>query len=244
MDSAGIATQALAVLGPVVTGGARVVQGITVKVLGDLIEQRLSRTDTGKRAWTGFRTDPRNDSLIHHLLQQELESDPAFRSEVEKELRRVGNQSQSAHVRQTMTGSGSGNVQVGNTSGHIATSGGRIDASRTTTKHKKSNGTAVVGVVAIVVVLVVAVLIVGGIKVVGSLLKSSKDGGLTASSTCQQFLNTDEDDERQALADIGVSEGFSVYSSPLALPEIQYECGAQPTTTLGALIKHDGNMGE
>ena len=108
---------------------------------------------------------------------------------------------------------------VGNTTHH-----------KTSTVHnkKKSNGNAVLGIVAIVVVVVIALVIYAGVKIAGHVLNSDKDGGLTANSTCQQFLNTDEDDERQALADIGISYGYSEYSNPLALPEIQYECGGNP----------------
>lgn len=72
-------------------------------------------------------------------------------------------------------------------------------------------------------------LVIYGAKVIGGLHKSAKDAGLTANSTCQQFLNTDEEDERQGIADIGLSMGYSAYSNPMALPEMQYECGGRPT---------------
>jgi len=243
MQAADIAAQAVAILAPVVSGGASVAEGVATKVLGDLISRRLSRSEEGKRAWDGFRVKPQNDSLVRFLLRQELEQDIEFRSEVERALRRVSKEAQGA-VQQVMSGSGSGNVQVGSSTGHIATGGGTIHDVRNTTNQntKKSSGGSIVGVVAIVVVVVLALLIYGGVKVAGNLLKATKNGGLTANSTCQQFLNTDQEDERQALADIGISEGFSGYSNPLALPEIQYECGGVPNMTLGALVKRDGNM--
>ena len=250
MQATDIAGQAVAILAPVLSGGASVAQGIATKVLGELISQRLSRSEEGRQAWNGFRANPQNDSLVRYLLWQELERDASFRLEVEDALRGAGNGASAAVVQQAMGGAGSGNIQVGGSAGHIATNGGTIrtsnvrttNANTTNNNRKKSSGGAIVGVVAIVVVVVVALVVFAGVKVVGGLLKSGKDGGLSANSTCQQFLNTDEDDERQALADIGISEGFSGYSNPLALPEIQYECGAVPNMTLGALIKRDGNM--
>lgn len=248
MQVTDMAGQVVAILAPVVSGGAGIAQGVATKVLGDLISQRLSQSEGGRRAWDGFRVSPRNDSLIRHLLEQELVQDNNFRLEVEEALREVGHKSPVAVVHQSMGAAGSGNIQVGGSAGHVATGNGTINANTvrnstaTTNNKKKSSGGAIVGVVAIVVIAVLALLVFAGVKVVGGLLKSTKNGGLSASSTCQQFLNTDEDDERQALADVGISEGFSGYSNPLALSEIQYECGSVPDMTLGALIKRDGNM--
>lgn len=238
-----IVSQAAAILAPVVSAGAGVAQGVATKVLGELISQRLSHSDDGKRAWDGFRADPRNDSLFRFLLSRELDQDGSFRLEVEEALRGVGRSPSPPVVRQVMDGGGSGNIQVGGSTGHVATHGGSIRTSsvQNTNNKKTSNGGAVVGIVAIVVVVVVLV-VFAGYKVLSGLAKSSKDGGLSGTSTCQQFLNTNEEDERQALADIGISEGFSGYSNPLALPEIQYECGSVPNMTLGALIRRDGNM--
>jgi hypothetical protein len=243
MQATDIAGQVVAILAPVVSGGASVAQGVATKVLGDLVSRRLSRNEEGRQAWNGFQANPQNDSLVRYLLWQELERDISFRSEVEEALRGARRNAPAAVVQQAMSGTGSGNIQVGGSTGHIATGGGSVRTSSVQkTTNKKKSGGATAGVVAIVVVVVVALIIFAGVKVVGGLLKSTKDGGLSASSTCEQFLNTDEDDERQALADIGISEGFAGYSNPLALPEIQYECGAVPTMTLGALIKRDGNM--
>lgn len=246
MQSTDIATQVLALLTPIVSGGASVAQGVATKALGDMISQRLSHNEEGKQAWNGFQANPQNDSLICYLLRQELERDASFQLKVEAALRRASEEASGVVVQQTMSGGGSGNIQVGGSTGNIATNGGTIRETNVqnnnNTTNKKESGCAIVGVVAIVVVVVLVLLVFAGVKVVGNLLKPAKNGGLTADSTCQQFLNTDENDERQALADIGISEGFSGYSNPLALPEIQYECGSVPNMTLGALIKRDGNM--
>ena len=251
MQTSEVAAQAITILAPVVSGGARWAQGVATKTLGDLISQRLSRSAEGREAWDGFRSNPHNDSLVRHLLRQEMSQDPAFSAQVAEQLRKAEGEARNVAVHQSIGDHSSGNVQAGrDISGKVATNGSTIldnvgnttMHNRTSTTHnkKKSSGGAIVGVVAIVVVVVLALIIYGGVKIAGHILNSTKDGGLTANSTCQQFLNTDEDDERQALADIGISYGYSEYSNPLALPEIQYECGGEPTTTLGALIQRDG----
>ena len=251
MQTSEVAAQAITILAPVVSGGARWAQGVATKALGDLISQRLSRSAEGREAWDGFRSNPHNDSLVRHLLRQEMSQDPAFSAQVAEQLRKAEAEARNVAVHQSIGDHSSGNVQAGrDISGKVATNGSTIldnvgnttMHNRTSTTHnkKKSSGGGIVGVVAIVVVVVLALIIYGGVKIAGHILNSTKDGGLTANSTCQQFLNTDEDDERQALADIGISYGYSEYSNPLALPEIQYECGGEPTTTLGALIQRDG----
>jgi hypothetical protein len=237
MQTSDIAAQAIAILTPVVSGGASVAQGVATRVLGDLISQRLSRSQEGRAAWTGFRSSPQNDSLVRHLLRQEMDRDIAFRQQVEEQLRKTAIEVRDKPVQQSIGSRSSRNIQIGGSA-----MGDVVGRDKTTThKTKKSQGGAIVGVVAIVVIVVLAIVVYGGVKVAGSLMKSARDEGLTASSSCQQFLNTDEDDERQALADIGISMGYSEYSDPLALPEIQYECGGDPTITLGALIQRDGS---
>lgn len=250
MQTTEIATHAIAILAPAVSAGAAVAQGAATRVLGDIISERLSRSAEGRDAWNMFRANPHNDSLVAHLLRQELGQDQAFRDRVAAQLAKAEAEASSRPVQQSVGAGSSGNIQAaGGISGNVA-NGNNNSVGNTTTTHnrtsttnnkKKSSGGSIVGVVAIVVVVVLALIIYGGVKIAGHLLNSGKDAGLTANSTCQQFLNTDEDDERQALADIGISYGYSEYSDPLALPEIQYECGGQPETTLGELIQHDGS---
>jgi hypothetical protein len=251
MQTSEVAAEAVTILGPVVSGGARWAQGVAAKALGDVISDRLSRSAEGREAWKGFQANPQNDSLVRHLLLQEMSQDAAFRAQVAEQLRKAEGEARNRPVHQSIGNNSAGSAQAGrDISGNVATNGSTIfdnvgnttTHNKTSTTHnkKKSNGNAVLGIVAIVVVVVIVVIIYGGVKIAGHILNSDKDAGLTANSTCQQFLNTDEDDERQALADIGISYGYSEYSNPLALPEIQYECGGQPNMTLGALIQRDG----
>jgi len=247
MQTSEIATQVVALLAPVMSGGMNVAQGVATRVLGDLISKRLSRDEAGKLAWSEFEHDPRNDSLVRHLIRQELERDAVFREQVARQLAEASREPRQplGLVKQKIGDGSHGNVQVGGSVGKIAHSGGHIDDSvHNTTRNKKSSGASVAGIVAIVVIVVLALVIYGGVKVIGAVLdKPAKDGGLTANSTCQQFLNTDEEDERQAIADIGLSMGYSAYSNPLALPEMQYECGGAPNQTLGERIQQDGPNG-
>jgi hypothetical protein len=246
MQTSEVASQAIAILVPVMAA-AGAAQGVAVRALGTMISERLARSTEGREAWNLFRVNPHNDSLVRHLLQQEVGKDAAFRDQLAAQLLKAEAEGRNRPVQQGIGNNSSGNTQVaGNNSGKIANNGSTIwenvgnKSTTTSTTHKKSNGNAVLGVVAIVVIVVIALVIYAGVKIAGHVLNADKDGGLTANSTCQQFLNTDEDDERQALADIGISYGYSEYSNPLALPEIQYECGGQPNMTLGALIQRDG----
>jgi hypothetical protein len=246
MQTSEIAAQVVAILAPAMSGSVNLAQGVATRVLGDLISKRLSRDDAGKRAWSEFEQDPRNESLVRHLLRQELERDAAFREQVTRQLAQVSREPRAqGPVKQEIGADSHGNFQVGGSVGKIAHSGGHIDDSVHSTTHNKktANGTSVAGIVAVVVVVVLALVIYGGAKVIGGLHKSAKDDGLTANSTCQQFLNTDEEDERQAIADIGLSMGYSAYSNPMALPEMQYECGGAPSQTLGDRIRQDGPNG-
>lgn len=246
MQTSEIATQVVAVLAPAMSGGVNLAQGVATRMLGDLISKRLSRDEAGKRAWSEFEQDPRNESLVRHLLRQELERDAAFREQVARQLAQASREPRpQGPVKQKIGADSHGNLQVGGSVGKIAHSGGHIDDSVHNTTHnkKKANGTSVAGIVAIVVIVVLALVIYGGAKVIGGLHKSAKDAGLTANSTYRQFLNTDEEDERQAIADIGLSMGYSGYSNPMALPEMQYECGGAPNQTLGERIRQDGPNG-
>ena len=169
--------------------------------------------------------------------------DAAFREQVARQVAEASRELQgpTGPVTQKIGDGSHSNVQVGGSNnGNIASGASHIGDRVNNTNNKKSGGAAIAGIVAIVVL---ALLIYGGVKVVGFVHKSMKDGGLTANSTCRQFLGTDEEDERQALSDIGLSMGYSVWSGPMALPEMQYECGGSPNETIGERMRQDGPNG-
>lgn len=129
-------------------------------------------------------------------------------------------------------GNAKGPVVQGSNSGKVA---GRDIKSKSSVK--KNNPLIALGAIAAIVIVVLLLTKV----VVPALHNLSADAGLTADSTCLQFLNTDEQTEAQALVDISTSMGYSGWGSPLALPEIRYECSGTPSMTLSAIIRRDGN---
>jgi hypothetical protein len=52
------------------------------------------------------------------------------------------------------------------------------------------------------------------VKSVGALVKHTTSADLAASSTCQQFLNADDQTEQQALVDIAAWKGIGGFGSP------------------------------
>jgi hypothetical protein len=126
-------------------------------------------------------------------------------------------------------GSNTGNVVRGAEKGQTA--GRDIN-----TSVKKKSGNPGLYFFAVIIVIVV---IFALSKAVPAILHSAQDGGVSASSTCQQFLDTDEGAEQQALVDIADSYGEGGFGSPLALPEIRYECSGTPNARLGSIIKRD-----
>lgn len=109
---------------------------------------------------------------------------------------------------------------------------------RNSVKHKKGNPGLYFLAVIIVIVVIFALS-----KAVPALLHGTQASSLSANSTCQQFLNTDGATEQQAMVGIAESYGEGGFGSPLALPEIRYECSNTPNATLGSIIKRDsGNF--
>src|SRR6185437_3110731 len=121
MQTSEIATQVVAILAPAMSGGVNLAQGVATRVLGDLISKRLSRDEAGKRAWSEFEHDPRNNSLVRHLLSQELERDAAFREQVARQLAEASRELRPQGPVKQKIGAGShGNLQVGGSVGNIA----------------------------------------------------------------------------------------------------------------------------
>jgi hypothetical protein len=132
----------------------------------------------------------------------------------------------------TNVGGDLSNSQIVN--GDMRDSNNSTVTNRTT---KKNSATpAVIGVIALVIIAGLLIKVVPPIW--HSIRSYAQDGGLTASSTCQQFLDTDESTEQQAIVDIAMSKGEGGFGSPLALPAIRYSCSAQPRMSLGQMIEN------
>jgi TIR domain len=122
-------------------------------------------------------------------------------------------------------GSNKGNVVYGSRNGQTA---GRDIKSSVRKGHP--------GLYFLAVIIVVAVIFVLS-KAVPAVLHAVQESSLSATSTCQQFLDTDEATEQQAIVDIADAQGEGGFGSPLALPAIRYSCSATPNTTLGSIIQ-------
>lgn len=241
MQSSEIVAHAVTLLAPLASGGAAVAQGVATRALGDLVSQRLQR-DGHARAWQAFRAGPGSDDALRRLLYQAVSQDDVFRQDLEAAVAAALGERAGGTGPGTINLSGSGQAQIGNRgdaitgSSRVATRGSSYhegdvyNSTRTKVTHKKNHAGAFVAL-AVVAILVVVFLI--------KLLTAAGGSGLTAGSTCQQFLNADPQTQQQALVDIAMSKGIGGFGSPLALPEIQYECSSEPTMTLGALVERD-----
>jgi hypothetical protein len=242
MESADLLTQAMPILGAIVTGGAGVVQGVATRVLGDLVIDRL-RSDGHGDAWDEYTHSPDNDALVRHLLKQAREQDPTFRSRFDNAVRAAAIEQRQQARNNSITVTNGGNAQIGDrgdmiTADRVVTRGGvyhQGDVRNRVTDKKSSPGAYVT---AVVIVIVVVIALVFGIK---ALLNHVGGNSLNANSTCQQFLNASAQSQQQALVDIAAAKGIGGFGSPLALPEIQYECSYSPGMTLGSIVERDKN---
>jgi hypothetical protein len=241
MQSSDVVAQAVALLTPLAAGGATIARGVAVNVLREMVSQRLQR-DGHAGAWQEFRNNPKNDSLMRHLLQQAAGQDAEFCKRLEVAVAAAVREQRPGTAGPSMINlTGSGHAQIGDRGDAI--SGTRVasrgssyheghvyNTTRNRVTHKKNRAGAFVAIAVVAVVLVV--LLIKGIA-------ATQGGGLTASSTCQNFLNADAQTQRQSLVDIALSKGIGGFGSPLALPEIQYECSSEPSMTLGAIVERD-----
>jgi hypothetical protein len=242
MQSSDAVAQAVALLAPLAAGGATIARGVAVNVLGEMVSQRLQR-DGHAGVWQEFRNNPQNDSLMHHLLQQAAGQDAEFCKRLEAAVTAASHEQHPGTAGPSVINlTGSGHAQIGDRGDAI--SGTRVasrgssyheghvyNTTRNRVTHKKNRAGVFVAIAVVAVVLVV--LLIKGIAA------TQGGGGLIASSTCQNFLNADEQTQQQSLVDIALSKGIDGFGSPLALPEIQYECSSEPSMTLGAIVERD-----
>ncbi|NUR03234.1 MAG: hypothetical protein HOY79_43995 [Streptomyces sp.] len=130
---------------------------------------------------------------------------------------------QHVHVK----GDGIGMNVGGDMSGKVV---GGDDLSRRTTKN--NNG----GRYLFAVIVIIAVVVMS-FKVVPAISRQLHDAGLSADSTCHEFLDADPQTEQHAIVDIAMAKGLGGFGSPLALPAIQYACSGQPNEHLGTVIQ-------
>ena len=241
-----IVTEAMPLLTAAVSAGAGMAQGVATRVLGDMVADWPKREGQAD-AWLDFTSNPQNDLRVRQLLQQALVRDPEFRARFFQAVQAAAAERTWNSGRQAISIGGSGEAQIGDRGdtihgSRVATRGssyheGDVYKEGNRITNKKGNPAALVALsVGFLIFIGVVMLLIKGVP---ALLNTVQSAGLTASSTCRQFLNTDEQTEQQALVDIAMSKGIGGFGSPLALPEIRYECSSEPTMTLGNLIERD-----
>jgi hypothetical protein len=73
-----------------------------------------------------------------------------------------------------------------------------------------------------------------------SLVMAACGGGLTANSTCTDYLNASSQDQNAAVDSIAGQLHASNAVTPLGRPNIDYLCAQEPTATLGQVIQQTG----
>jgi hypothetical protein len=253
MQTNDLATQALQILTPYVSVAAgRVVdvaQAVATRAVGDLVSDRLAGTGHAD-AFEAFAHSPQeHEPVLRYLLVQATESDADFRAQLEQAAEgalAAGAGAALVPVQQTIT-LRDGNAQIGDRGdtfgdgARVVTGAGRYHEGDdvNVVNHDKKPGIGRYALFAVAAAVVVIVVI--ALKVKPAIDSFVQSAGLSASSSCQDFLDADAATEQQAMVDIATAKGYPGFGSPLALPEIRYECSDSPKATLGSVIDRDAH---
>jgi hypothetical protein len=69
-------------------------------------------------------------------------------------------------------------------------------------------------------------------------LSACGGSGLSASSTCRDFLNASPSDQQSIIDQLASQYDKPDYTTPLGMPEVPYFCTASPSVTLGYFFQH------
>jgi hypothetical protein len=72
------------------------------------------------------------------------------------------------------------------------------------------------------------------------LIMAACGGGLTANSSCTDYLNASSQDQNDAVESIAGQLHAGNAVTPLGRPNIDYLCTQEPTATLGHVIQQTG----
>lgn len=61
-------------------------------------------------------------------------------------------------------------------------------------------------------------------------------GGITAATSCADYLRADSHTRDQAVKTIGLDVGASGAGNPMAVLNVDYECGQRPSVAVGKVI--------
>jgi len=68
-------------------------------------------------------------------------------------------------------------------------------------------------------------------------LSSCGSGGLSASSSCQDFMHASSEEQHEIVDRLASQFNKPDYTTPLGEPEVPYYCTANPSTTLGEFFQ-------
>ena len=246
MEPRVIAAQAVGILTPYLANaaarGTAAAQYVATRVLGDMVAEYI-RASGHQREWEQFAGSPRDHgALIRHLLAQSTENDPDFRLRLGAAVRAAAAERTPAGGQSITMGDGQASLRrdTFGDNNRVATEGGQYTEQNVRHQgnvHNTRKNDSGRYVLLALGALVVFFLLLKGVPAV----MNSVGGGLDANSSCQKFLDTDEGTEQQAMVDIATSKGLDGFGSPLALPEIRYDCSSAPDATLGSIIEREGN---
>lgn len=74
--------------------------------------------------------------------------------------------------------------------------------------------------------------------VAGALVSACGGGALSATSTCQDFMNASLTAQQQAISQLAAQYHKPSYATPLGEPEVPYYCAGNPKVTLGEFFSH------
>ena len=234
-QAAGLATRAVATRLRAGVGYDDLVRG-TGNDLGSWTAHALNSYPSGRTALRSLAQFPDGHgqaAAVTTQLTTRAKTDPGFADElVRKAAPRPAGTTQNASATD-----GGMAMNVGD--------GGSVRAKSITGRDNITNKKVSHGGLYMVLAVVAIVIVIALVKVVPVVVNKvetlAKGNSITADSTCQQFLDVDEATEQQALVDIAMSKGIAGFGSPLALPEIRYECSSTPNMKIGDVVTRDAH---
>lgn len=241
MHSVELANKTVSLLASAMSHGAALAQGVAIRLLGDMVARRLER-DGSRRTWDAFKRDPANYAAAEAILQRILQEDPEFRKQLEGAfISAMQENTENSEQHNSIQITGSGQAQIGNRGdsiqgSRIANRGGTYNEdNRVSNKTSKNSAVAPVVVLGLVAVVVLVIILV---KAVPAVLHKVGSLSLSASSTCQDFMNASPEAQVSVVDSLAAQYHKPDYATPLGEPDVPYYCAANPSVTLGQFFEH------
>jgi len=227
MDTSTLASQAINVLVRLFAGNLKGPAATAATGLYDLIFRNFTSTgDTGilEQLKNSPRQLPRQDA-VSGVLSSKLDSNERFRNSVSSMVENfndsLNDQSQNA--------------------AHVTADRGSIAAGRdlSVDQSKRTDKTNYGGiVVALFAVVVVLILVAAWPKIQSALQNVTTGGGMSANTTCRDFLAADSNSQAQIMKKVYLDANKpSLASDPFIVQNAEYFCGQAPNMTLGHLAE-------